>query len=78
MVYRLRLLACWNGLWLLLFFVGIGFFFIVMPKSVDDFWYMFHLQPWFAGQSIDLPENGGDIISAGIPWDAITQTWCER
>lgn len=75
---RLGPLLCWNGLWLLLFFAGTGFFFIVMPKSVDDFWYMYHLQPWFEAQGIDLPENGGNIFSSGIPWDAITRTWHER
>lgn len=65
--------CCWNGLWLLLFFIGTGIFFIGMPKYCDDYWYMFHLQPWFESQGIDVP-SGGDIFRFGIPWEDIYQT----
>ena len=75
---RLRGMFCWNGLWILLFLVGMGFFFIGMPKYYDDYWYMWHLYPWFETQGILYPENGGNIFSAGIPWQGIFDTWVEH
>lgn len=67
--------ACWNGLWLLLFFVGMGVFFIGMPKFVDDYWYMAHLRSWFELQGITVPEEGGNILRYGIPLEGIVETW---
>ena len=68
----------WNCLWIFLFMVGFGVFFIGMPKFMDDYWYMMHLRPWFESQGIVYPENGGNIFKAGIPWEAILDTWYEH
>ena len=64
-------------LWLLTV-AGMGVFFIGMPKYYDDYMYMVHLRPWFASQGIDFPENGGNVVRAGIPWDGILDTWREH
>lgn len=69
---------CWNFLWLMLFFIGLGVLFIVMPKYTDDYWYMVHLRPWFESQGLTSPAEGGNIFKAGIPWDGIWTTWVER
>lgn len=75
---RFGIPVCWNMLWIMLFFTGLGILFIVMPKYTDDYWYMIHLRPWFEAQGINLPAEGGNIFRAGIPWDGIWSTWVER
>lgn len=57
----------WNVLWLLMYLVGMGVFFVGMPKYYDDYWYMEHLRPWFEAQGVMVPENGGNIFSGGFP-----------
>lgn len=64
-----------NSLWLLLFFVGFGFFLIGMPGYHDDYWYREYLREWFVAQGVMYPEDGGDIFAAGFPWDGIRTTW---
>ena len=64
-------------LWLMTV-AGMGVFFIGMPKYYDDYMYMVHLRPWFASQGIDFPENGGNVVRAGIPWGGILDTWREH
>lgn len=75
---HIKSLFCWNALWLLLFFSGMGVFFLGMPKFVDDYWYMAHLRTWFEAQGIVWPENGGDVVGYGIPWQGIMDTWHEH
>lgn len=53
------------ALWVL----GFGLFFCGMPKYYDDIWYLVDFRPWFAEQGIESPENGGNMMVAGIPWD---------
>lgn len=49
-------------LWLL-FIATIAFFFVGMPRYVDDFWYAENIRPWIEGRG------------AGSPWPAIVETW---
>lgn len=58
-----------------LYMAGFMCFFTFMPKCSDDYWYMMFLRPWYAAQGIIDPENGGNIFKAGIPFDAIWETW---
>lgn len=67
-----------NVLWLLMYLMGMGVFFVGMPKYYDDYWYMEHLRPWFEAQGVMVPENGGNIFSRGIPWSGIWDTWREH
>lgn len=64
-----------NALWFVLFGVGMGLYLVGMPKSTDDYWYMNHLQDWFTGQGVFYPENGGNILTYGIPLDKIIEIW---
>lgn len=64
-----------NFLWLLLFFVGFGFFLIGMPGYHDDYWYRYHLREWFVAQGVMYPEDGGNVFAAGFPWKEIRITW---
>ena len=65
-------------LWFVLFGVGMGLYFVGMPKNTDDYWYMHNLRDWFAGQGVLYPENGGNIFKYGIPFNAIMETWKEH
>ena len=67
-----------NIVWISLFAIGIGLFFIGMPKYTDDYWYMMHLRPWFESQDIIYPEDGGNILRGGIPFREIWATWSEH
>ena len=62
-------------LWFVLFGIGMGFYLVGMPKNTDDYWYMNHLQNWFAGQGALYPETGGNVIKYGIPWNSIVEIW---
>lgn len=64
----------WNHVWLGLFAIGFGIFFIVTPKYYDDYWYMVDMAEWYGEQGIWYPTEGGDIFNYGIPWDAISKT----
>lgn len=72
---RFQSLCCMNMLWITLYALGLGFYLIVTPPYMDDIWYMEYLQPWFAAQGITYPENGGNILTHGIPWSEIVETW---
>lgn len=65
----------WNVLWFVLFGVGMGLFLVYSPKVTDDYWYMNHLQSWFAEQGILYPEGGGNIFKYGIPFRDIITIW---
>ena len=65
----------WGWLLIGLYMAGFVCFFTFMPKCSDDYWYMMFLRPWYAAQGIIDPENGGNIFKAGIPFDAIWDTW---
>ncbi|MDE6381337.1 MAG: DUF2029 domain-containing protein [Muribaculaceae bacterium] len=54
---------------------GMGVFLIGMPKYCDDWWYMERLRGWFESQGVWYPTDGGDILSAGIPWPDIAGVW---
>lgn len=56
----------------------VSIFLIGMPKYTDDYWFMRQLAPWFSGQGIFVPEDGGNILKAGVPWDLIQDAWRER
>ena len=68
----------WNWFWLGLLSIFVGIFLIGMPKYTDDYMFMYHLRPWFESQGILLPENGGNMFKAGIPYEEIWTTWQER
>lgn len=64
----------WNWIWLALFTVGFGIFFMVTPKCFDDLWYSQSLKDWYIAQNEYNPNNGGNIYKYGIPWEAIVET----
>lgn len=68
---KFRRLYHWNYLWLLLFAAGIGVFLIGMPKQVDDYRFMKYLKYWFDTQGILYPENGGNILTHGVPFKGV-------
>lgn len=72
---RFRGLCCMNMLWIALYALGLGFYLILTPPYMDDIWYMEYLQPWYAAQGIAYPSNGGNILTHGIPWSEILETW---
>lgn len=63
------------GVFLIVFFAAFGFFFIVPPKTYDDYLFLWHIWPWFERQGVMLPEWGGDVWNYGMPWDMISETW---
>ena len=65
-------------LWFVLFGVGMGLYFVGMPKNIDDYWYMNSLRDWYVGQGVLYPENGGNIFKYGIPFDGIMEIWKEH
>lgn len=65
----------WNMLWFVLFGAGMGLYLVGMPKTTDDYWYMNHLQGWYAEQGVFYPENGGNVFKYGFPLDAIVEIW---
>ena len=65
----------WNSLWLALYLVGIGIFFIVMPKYFDDQQFSFLYGEWYRQQGILDITGGGNLLKYGIPWDAIKERW---
>lgn len=75
---RLRSVISLNGFLILLYAVGLGFFFIGMPKYYDDFLYMRELKSWFDMQGIENPDYGGNIFRYGIPWQGIYDTWADH
>lgn len=70
-----RALGRLNYVLLLLYAVGMGLHLVVMPKYIDDYWFMELLRPWFEAQGIVNPDGGGNIFKAGIPLSEILQTW---
>lgn len=62
---------CWNHVWILLFTIGFGIFFLVTPKYLDDLWYMEFTYDWYERQGIWNPDEGGNIITYGVPWEGI-------
>lgn len=72
---RFQSLVSWNTLWILLYAIGFGVFIIGMPKYIDDYRYMALLKPWFDAQGVINPDNGGNIVEAGIPWSYIWNVW---
>lgn len=67
-------LFCWNALWLLLFFVGMGVYLVVMPKYFDDWWFLKEMRSWFAGNGVIYLTDGVNPFATGIPWDDIADT----
>lgn len=61
----------WNLVWLVLFTVGFGIFFMATPKYLDDYWYMEHTYEWFEKQGVWNPDEGGNIFEYGIPWEGL-------
>ncbi len=58
----------------MVYFLGFGLFFAGMPKYIDDYWHIQELRPWFESQGLGSPE-GGNILTAGVPWKEILSTW---
>lgn len=67
----------WNWVWIGLFVVGFGVFFVGMPKFYDDYMFMVRLRPWFEAQGVVYPENGGNVLSSGFPCLMVVDTWAE-
>lgn len=61
----------WNLLWLFLFYVGFGIFFLLTPKYLDDYWYMEHTADWFLDQGVWNPDEGGNVFEFGFPWEGV-------
>lgn len=62
-------------MWLALWLVGMGAFFIGMPKYLDDYAFLACVRDWFVRQGIVYPEDGGNILTAGYPWREIAEAW---
>lgn len=60
------------------FIIVLGIFLMMMPKHTDDYNFMYFLEPWFASQGIDVPENGGSFLKAGFPWKELVDSWQNR
>lgn len=60
---------------LLLFFVGLGFFLIGMPKYSDDYDFLMMVRPWMAAHGVEFPEEGVPLWRTGMPWNEILDTW---
>ena len=74
-----------NTLLLIIFLVGVGFYFIGTPRTGDDYDYLFLFKPWLDSQqelSFEggpaLLSNGGNIIKYGFPVEELLQTWQDR
>lgn len=57
-----------------LFAVGMGIFFIIMPKYGDDCRFLEFTYNWFIEQGVLDFNGGGNIFKYGIPWQEIFQT----
>lgn len=64
-----------NIVWMSLFVIGMGIFFIGMPKYLDYWWFLCFFGDWFRHNGVDYPTNGVNLFSAEIPWKEIQETW---
>lgn len=64
-----------NGLYFLIFSVVLGIYLIVMPRFVDDYWYMFNLTEWLKQQGDYNPNGKVDLVNYPFPWAEIFETW---
>lgn len=61
----------WNVLWLMALTVGIGIVLFVMPRNLDDYWFVKEMRWWFVQQDILETDGGGDVLRYGFPWHDI-------
>lgn len=64
-----------NGVLTALFAAAVGVFLVFMPKYADDPWFMLPSIEWLYEQGVADPTDGGNIFTAGIPWQSVFDTW---
>lgn len=55
--------------------IGIGFFLIVSPKQMDDYWYANPFKEWLGNNGFNDIECGWDILKSGYPLKGCINVW---
>ncbi len=70
-----------NTLLLIIFLVGVGFYFIGTPRTGDDYGFLVFFKPWFDSQpelineqGITMVDKGGNFFKYGFPIDEYVET----
>ena len=78
---QLRRKLSFNTLLLIIFLVGVGFYFLGTPRTGDDYTYLEFFKPWLDSQPEILNEQGfamvdkgGNIFKYGFPVDEYVET----
>lgn len=54
--------------------VMVAVFLIAMPKYYDDLWFILEFRDWLAAQGVIDPTEGGNLLTSGMPWEALAYT----
>ena len=76
-----RIKLSFNTLLLIIFLVGVGFYFIGTPRTGDDYGFLVFFKPWFDSQpelineqGITMVDKGGNFFKYGFPIDEYVET----
>ena len=76
-----RIKLSFNTLLLIIFLVGVGFYFIGTPRTGDDYAFLEFFKPWFDSQpelineqGIAMVDKGGNMFKYGFPIDEYVET----
>lgn len=67
-----------NVLWIALYIIGVGIFMIIVPKYLDDQWYLMNFRPWLGRLSVIEPTYGAIPFGESLPWEEIKSTFLTR
>lgn len=73
-VDKIKGLFTWNTLFIAIFLFGYGFYLVMTPRSVDDYWFTDNLREWFVANGAAYPDDGVNLFQSGIPLDRIFDT----
>lgn len=63
----------------IILFVGLmGAMMLLMPRMMDDIWFLFQLRPWYEAQGMSFPDRAGDIFGTPGVVDGIRQIWLDH
>ena len=61
-----------------LFIIALSLLFFLSPRTMDDYWFILQLRPWFESQNILPPVEGGNIFHTEGLWEGIRQVWLDH
>lgn len=64
-----------NGVFLIFVCIGMALFMGAVPQHLDDCWYNYPSYEWLKAHGYTELGNGVDILSDGISWESVAETW---